>query len=1057
MGQFAQEARRKLQDAARSLEVENLSAVVGEATQAYAAAKMTGQIPFMADAVRIAAHGLVQQGLRGEAIKMALDELEKFRKLRSKRGEATMQLVLAESKTQSQDTAMCEEAAQHSVQAHSTLAGLQEKRLAGESLLAMGNAFLRLDGSRGGKLESALEAFQKAAHVFKQIGDMHLQGRAMHGLAICRARVNSWELAINTGLEAIDFFKFARKSSDEVMAMTAVSQWSLEKGNASAAMQYAEQGLLICQQVQVGPRCEAGCIQAYCRAACALEKQSHALSMSIDAVSRFRQAGDQVAESIALAAAVRAELPPEKKMQLATEACMVLKEIGDSQQEAEIMCLMAETCLGQKQVDEAEMWARGALSLARQAGDRVGRCAALGLVTQIKLSKPKDGVQMALQVVEEERESCRATLDTQGEALCLLALAGINADSNRHIEAKRLSDEARSLFKKVGDKLGESAALQVGVDIQARLGRYEPILKSCKEALPVAEAAGDAHGEISLRMMMAQATMGVLEAGHEEPSSSSFKASAQQAVRMAKEAVVAARKMNEKVLMVSALSILSQAHRLAGESEEARRAANSAVSLANGFGERVLEATALVHAANAYLAQGKSGHAKQVASKALLLFQEHGDLIGEDQAKAVVDAVDNPSLVQMQPAGMMRPQFVGQQMQAISAGPSPEELRRQIRDVVSEILGMDDFIDDTPLMQAGLTSQSAVLLRNALGKKLPGGSLPFTMMFDYPSVAALTEYFVENTASEEVSMVPMQYQQQSVQMVYSGPSPEELKKSVQEVVTEIVGMDDLQADTPLMEAGLTSQSAVLLRNALGKKIPGSSLPFTMMFDYPSISALTDFFVEHAQVEAVPVQGGYAAQPMQMQMAPQSQGPTPEQIKKQVADVVLEIVGMDDVGDDTPLMQAGLTSQSAVLLRNALGKTIPGPSLPFTMMFDYPSVAALTDFFVERLPEAQPTQYVGAAPMYHAQLSHGPGPGAMAGVDAEAVQSQVRQIVTEIIGMDIEDEAALMSNGLTSQNAVLLRDALNKEFKGKARMPQTLIFDYPSIVDLAEYIVDQASR
>lgn len=331
-------------------------------------------------------------------------------------------------------------------------------------------------------------------------------------------------------------------------------------------------------------------------------------------------------------------------------------------------------------------------------------------------------------------------------------------------------------------------------------------------------------------------------------------------------------------------------------------------------------------------------------------------------------------------------------------------------------------------------------------------------MFDYPSVAALTDFFVEKTASEEVTMVPMQVQQQFAQMVYSGPSPEELKKSVQEVVNEIVGMDDLQADTPLMEAGLTSQSAVLLRNALGKKIPGSSLPFTMMFDYPSISALTDYFVENAPVQAVPVsaQGGFAAQPL-MQMAPQSQGPSPEQIKKQVADVVIEIIGMDDVGDDTPLMQAGLTSQSAVLLRNALGKSLPGASLPFTMMFDYPSVSALTDFFVERLPETQPMEYVGGTPMYQAQLSHGPGPGAMVSVDADAIQSQVRQIVTEIIGMDIEDDAALMSHGLTSQNAVLLRDALNKEYKGTARMPQTLIFDYPSIADLTEYIVDQSSR
>jgi len=88
------------------------------------------------------------------------------------------------------------------------------------------------------------------------------------------------------------------------------------------------------------------------------------------------------------------------------------------------------------------------------------------------------------------------------------------------------------------------------------------------------------------------------------------------------------------------------------------------------------------------------------------------------------------------------------QAQAVQAvqgrqGPSPEALRLQVRAVVADIVGMDDLVDDTPLMQSGLTSQSAVLLRNSLSKTLPGASLPFTMMFDYPSIAALTDFFME--------------------------------------------------------------------------------------------------------------------------------------------------------------------------------------------------------------------------------------------------------------------------------------------------------------------------
>merc|ERR1712087_1046977 len=72
------------------------------------------------------------------------------------------------------------------------------------------------------------------------------------------------------------------------------------------------------------------------------------------------------------------------------------------------------------------------------------------------------------------------------------------------------------------------------------------------------------------------------------------------------------------------------------------------------------------------------------------------------------------------------------------------------------------------------------------------------------------------------------------------------------------------------------------------------------------------------------------------------------LKNQVRDIVVEIAGMDDIVDDDPLMNSGLTSQSAVLLRNALSKAFPGPSLPFTMMFDSPSINALTEFLNTRM-------------------------------------------------------------------------------------------------------------
>merc|ERR1719482_752082 len=62
---------------------------------------------------------------------------------------------------------------------------------------------------------------------------------------------------------------------------------------------------------------------------------------------------------------------------------------------------------------------------------------------------------------------------------------------------------------------------------------------------------------------------------------------------------------------------------------------------------------------------------------------------------------------------------------------------------------------------------------------------------------------------------------------------ESVIKKVKEVAMGIVGDDeDIEVDTPLMQAGITSNTAVVLRDELAADLPGISLPPTLLFDYP---------------------------------------------------------------------------------------------------------------------------------------------------------------------------------------------------------------------------------
>jgi acyl carrier protein len=62
---------------------------------------------------------------------------------------------------------------------------------------------------------------------------------------------------------------------------------------------------------------------------------------------------------------------------------------------------------------------------------------------------------------------------------------------------------------------------------------------------------------------------------------------------------------------------------------------------------------------------------------------------------------------------------------------------------------------------------------------------------------------------------------------------------VQQTTYDLLGVSQLQGDAPLMDAGVDSLSAVEYRTRLSKAL-GVTLPSTLVFDYPSITAISHY-------------------------------------------------------------------------------------------------------------------------------------------------------------------------------------------------------------------------
>ncbi|KAK9829172.1 hypothetical protein WJX72_004291 [[Myrmecia] bisecta] len=181
----------------------------------------------------------------------------------------------------------------------------------------------------------------------------------------------------------------------------------------------------------------------------------------------------------------------------------------------------------------------------------------------------------------------------------------------------------------------------------------------------------------------------------------------------------------------------------------------------------------------------------------------------------------------------------------------------------------------------------------------------------------------------------------------------------------------------------------------------------------------------------------------------------------------------------PLMSAGLDSLGSVELQKELS-LLTGLDLPTTLLFDYPSIGELAPMLAAQLPaftpdpEPAPDQAIPewraatvaadqspkASGEAKANGSALPDPALQGprwlsmdrGARRQFMRSQVLGAVKIITGVDISLDAPLMSAGLDSLGSVELRKELISITT--LDLPATLVFDYPSIHDIVEYILNE---
>lgn len=398
----------------------------------------------------------------------------------------------------------------------------------------------------------------------------------------------------------------------------------------------------------------------------------------------------------------------------------------------------------------------------------------------------------AVRCMTEARELFQDAKDVRGEAEALLKLSGAELADDEPTKAQRAAEESQALAAQSDDAAGQAAALRAIADIHSRGDEHDAALKVGQRALAIYRELGDqreAEAATLMHMSSAQLSDIVKKDKAGNATDKSFKDATDKALKYAKEALAIAKRTGNQQLIGACLYTVAQSHTMCVRAPEALKVADEGLKACRQCGDLRGEAGLLVLLGNInFLLIQDINMAREKAEEAVFIYQQVGDAAGEEGAWALVDRIEEKveeerqkrqeaqaRQMQMQQAamGQQMPQG-GTMISAAQEGEGPpaaagaapvaadfgsiakldlgsgltsEMVEKQILEVAKAIVGTDEPIDvDMPLMEAGLTSNTAVVLRDQLLAALPGVKLPVTLTFDYPSVSSMGELIMENAA-----------------------------------------------------------------------------------------------------------------------------------------------------------------------------------------------------------------------------------------------------------------------------------------------------------------------
>jgi len=742
----------------------------------------------LADALRVAVHVLCCTGKAEEGVGMAKDELWRFRESGDKSGEAKLSLAMAEAHCATGTADGAEQAQQEAQEGLRLFRGLGDKTMVASAQLVCAAVALERRGDAKRKADEAKQAVDEALPAFREAGASAAEAYALHLTACTRAVSGATEGALRAAKEAQALYIKAELRTQAAFELNQAAIWHLKDGDVDDAVAAALEALDIFEDEPKGGAGEASVVQTLVQAYLEKKEAKDAMKLAKYELDRFEESGYSKGVAACQEMAMLCYIAmnnTDRAMRYAQRAADTLEGMGDRKSQGKVLRTMCTLNRANDNFDAALRAAQEALNIFEDIEDTKEQAVTLQARADVYLGKKEQGRALAL--ASEARELYSDAKCVEGEVSALLQLSAAQFAEGDLKKAAASAREAQDKATEVQDAAGEAQALKSLMEVHVMEREFDAALRVLGSLLTLVKESGDRDEEVNVMIYTCRCLIMQITQKEEEGKSNEkmFKATADKATKMAKDALSSARRSDSPMTLGTALFTVGQTQLMNAKVPDALKASDEALKVFSDAGIAQGEAATLLLQADIALLQQDIGKARELGEEAVYLFQQLQDGEGEDMGWTSLERVQAREAEiyeeqqkqeqlrqqwQMQQWAMQAGQMPMQQYEAppeeaaasaaagggyeaklmkldVGAGLDPTVLKAQIMEVTKGLIGYDEDIEyDNPLMESGLTSNTAVLLRDALTQQLPGVNLPVTLVFDYPSISAMSELIVENAA-----------------------------------------------------------------------------------------------------------------------------------------------------------------------------------------------------------------------------------------------------------------------------------------------------------------------